>query len=215
MRQACRYSIGAMPISRLKRSKKAERDMAASRASSATLQREAGCSCRRRSAAASFGSPSPRTSPGEAAVPEVERSASISSTSSSRSSTISRAGRSARDSSLIICTRVESRRSPRTQIHRGSRDTSNAASGEPNRHTPTSIRTSTAPCGSPTRAPPGIGTIGVAMGSPSRGGSRSRLEVAKPRAAGIMAKSPSSSVIVSSWPGPSTRSRQRPSSTTK
>ncbi|EER60544.1 hypothetical protein AcdelDRAFT_1881 [Acidovorax delafieldii 2AN] len=56
MRQASKYVIGATATAWLKRSKKAERDIATSRASYAMLQEAAGLSCMARSAIASLGS---------------------------------------------------------------------------------------------------------------------------------------------------------------
>ncbi len=135
-------------------------------------------------------------------------------TSSSRASTMSRAGRSARDSSPTRCISVARRVSPGTCTQRGSSGTSRAASGEPNTQWPTSMRASTGPSGSPTRAPPGMGAMGVSTTSPSRGGSRSRLHVAKLDAAGISTKSPWRSSSVSLPDAASMVSRQLPCSST-
>jgi len=60
-----------------------------------------------------------------------------------------------------------------------------------------------------------MGAMGVVTASPSRGGSRSRLLVAKLRAAGISAKSPWCKVMVSLRAGLSMVRWQLPSSTTK
>ena len=51
-----------------------------------------------------------------------------------------------------------------------------------NTQLPTSLRSATGPFGSPIRAPPGMDAMGAVTASPSRGGCRSRLDVAKLRA---------------------------------
>lgn len=84
-RQVSRYSIGATPTARVKRSKKVERESAASFASSATVHACVGRSCIPRIAAARRLSASPRTRPGDAFVPAVDRSASMSSISRTKS----------------------------------------------------------------------------------------------------------------------------------
>ena len=123
--------MGVTPTARLKRSKKADLDRAASRANCATLQGAEGCACMRRSASANLGSDKPRTKPGDAAVQVLERRASIKSTSSRRAITMSRAGRSVRVSSRSSWTSVDKRGSPRACTHCGSSGSSKAASGEP------------------------------------------------------------------------------------
>lgn len=90
IRHASRYRIGAMPTARPKRSKNVERERAASFASSPTVQACSGRSCSPWIAAARRQSASPRTRPGDAFVPPVDRSAYMNSTSSSRASTTQR-----------------------------------------------------------------------------------------------------------------------------
>ena len=72
--------MGGRPTARENRSKNVERDSAASFASASTVQVRAGASCISRSPTATRASASPRSRPGGALSPVVERSASISST---------------------------------------------------------------------------------------------------------------------------------------
>ncbi len=125
----------------------------------------------------------PRRRPG----PAPQRSASISSTSSSRVSTSSRATRSARVSSWIIRTSAVSRASPCTWITSGSNETSTPLSGVAKSQCPTSISTSGVPPGRPRRKWPGLVSI-RAGGAPGGGGSR--LVEAKSWIAGTSTKSP-------------------------
>ncbi len=210
MRHASRYSIGATPTSRWKRSKNVERDSAASLASSATVHDCAGRSCMTRIASARRLSARPRTRPGGAFVPAADRSASISSTSSRRDRTTSRAGRVSRVSSRTSWTSVASRRSPRTWTNCGNRDTRSDASGEPKLQWPATMRRSTTPPAGPMRNSPWPSGTGAAVRSPA--GGSSRLVIVTFQAAGISAKSPACS---SSGSRPSTAMRQPPSSTTQ
>ena len=98
---------------RAKRSKKAERDSAASFASAATVHARAGAPWICRMAAASRGSLKPRSSPGGALSPSTERSASTISTSTSRDRIRSHPGRSSPASSRTSRTSVASRSAPR------------------------------------------------------------------------------------------------------
>jgi hypothetical protein len=134
MRHASRYSIGGRPTACVKRSKNDERDSAAFCASCSMVHERAGSLCICRIARASRWSARPRSRPGGASSPEEERSASISSTSTSRVSTSSRPERLARVSSPTSRTSTDSRSTPRTCTSAGSSDTSSdtsrAASGE-------------------------------------------------------------------------------------
>ena len=130
MRQASRYSIGGSPTLRVNRSKNAERDSAASLASCATVHWRVGSPCIRRIASASRASLKPRSNPGGASGRCVDRSASISTTSTRRASTRSRPARCSLASSLTSRTRIESRSAPRTCTCAGSSDTNNPASSE-------------------------------------------------------------------------------------
>src|ERR1700733_203963 len=135
MRQAIRYSIGGNPTSGVNRAKNAERDIAASAARSATVQPWPGCACTARNAATSRLSESPRATLGAEAVSAPHRSASISSTSSRRSSTSSRPGRDRRVSSLTKFSNCMSRGSPRAMTIDGNNETGKAALGEAKLHT--------------------------------------------------------------------------------
>ena len=193
IRQASRYSIGATPTARLNRSKNADRERAASLANWATVHCCAGFSCMQRIAAASRSSASPRNSPCDAAIPADDRSASMSSTSSRRVRTTSRAGREARDSSPTSCTSVASRLSPRICTSWGRSETSNAASGEPNRKCPIKKRTSGTPLCVPSRNSPSPSRTGAVTVSLGDGGAM--LDIERPNPEGIKTKSSVCSVI--------------------
>jgi hypothetical protein len=130
MRQASRYSIGGRPTVRVKRSKNVERESAAAFASWGTVHGRASWPCIWRMAGASWGSARPRSRPGGASSPEVDRSASTSMISTSRVSTSSRPARRSFDSSATSRTSAESRSTPRTCTIAGSSGTSRAALGE-------------------------------------------------------------------------------------
>ena len=154
MRQASRYSIGGRPTVRVKRSKNAERDSAAVFASWATVHERASWPCICRIAGASRASANPRSSPGGASSPGVDRSASMSSTSTRRVSTRSRPDLRSLASSPTSRTSTESRSTPRTCTSAGSSDTSNAESGESKTNQPPSNRTSGRPPRVPWRTSP-------------------------------------------------------------
>ena len=99
MRQPSRYSIGGRPTAPVKRSKNAERESAAVFASSATVHERVSWECICRIAGASRASAKPRSSPGGAPSPGVDRSASMSSTSARRVSARSRPALRSPDSS--------------------------------------------------------------------------------------------------------------------
>ena len=197
-------------MARLNRSKNAERERAASFANCATVQGWVILSCMQRIATARRSSASPRTRPGDAAVPAVERSASIRRTSSRRDRITSRAGRCPRDSSPTSCTRVASRRSPRTCTSCGRSETSKAASGEPKTQWPTRYSTSGGPLCSPILNSPGCSATGTLSRSSEVIGAR--LDIIKPCAEGTRTKSPACRV---SGSRPSTVSLHEPSRITQ
>jgi hypothetical protein len=80
MRQASRYSIGGRPTVRVKRSKNAERDSAAAFASSDIVHERRAARASAASLAPVAASAKPRSRPGGASSPAVDRSASMSST---------------------------------------------------------------------------------------------------------------------------------------
>ncbi|MCY1547320.1 hypothetical protein D9M68_833710 [compost metagenome] len=124
--------MGGRPTARENRSKKVERDSAASLASASTVHARAGAACIKRKPTAIRASASPRSRPGGALSSVVERSASISSSSTSRASTSSRPGRVSSDSSRTSFTRTGRRSMPHTCSSDGSSETSNVESGESN-----------------------------------------------------------------------------------
>ncbi len=134
----------------------------------------------------------PRSRPAAPPRRRWERSASISSTSTKRVSTSSRAGRCARDSASISRTSTASASTPRRCISAGSSDTSSAASEESNWKKPPSRRTSAGPSCSPWRTS-SIGG-GAARGSISSGATASKPDSVKPGVSGSSTKSPASSV---------------------
>ena len=211
IRHEVRYSIGATPTILRKRLKKADRERAASRAISSTVQGLAGSRCRPRITSARRGSASPRAIPGDA-IPEsaaVDRTASTSRTSRSRARIISRAGLAPRASSVIRRTSMESRMSPRTCRNCGRSETRRSLSGEPKTKWPISNRTSAGPCGFPWRV--SVSRTVIVHCLPSSGAA-ARLDMVKPQDAGIRAKSPCSRVTAGP---PLTDSRALPSSTTQ
>ena len=192
MRQASRYSIGGRPTVRVKRSKNAERESAAVFASWATVHERASWPCICRIAGASRASANPRSSPGGASSPGVDRSASMSSTSTSRVSTRSRPDLRSLDSSPTSRTsdrqpldaaHVHQRRQQRHQQRRVGRVEDEAAAEQP--HVGTATARAVADFARRARRHLRVDAPGLTGSKP---------DIVKPGVAGRSTKSPASSV---------------------